>query len=190
MKHYLLLVVCILISSNLNAQKLDVDNYTEQGWRNLITQEYPLCYSRDDNYARFRLTCISTPDTTAYRLQLIIYQKNKIQIEKGRKVLFKYDDGSITELDNDNKISFQDAHFSTYGPYGNLVRYFIVASYVITPEQINSLINGKVVKIRIEHDVDVLDYELKKNRFAKNLNTAYESIMQALNKKRDVYSGF
>lgn len=63
-------------------------------------------------------------------------------------------------------------------------------SYLIKEDDIQRIINGKVVKIRIERNIDVIDKEIKKNKFSKRMKTAYESIQKALSVDKNVYSGF
>lgn len=189
MKKFFLFFVLLQGIMTLNAQTLSVDKVENDGSRILISNEYSI-YSRmgltTTYFTKFRLGCISSQNGKQYQLHMNI-SEGKLQIEKGRKILFKFDDGSILELSNIERIGPADYTYSV-SQYGTT--YYVHPTYSITEEQIQQIINGKVVKVRIEHDVDVVDKEIKKNKFAKHLKEAYDSILTALQTNKDIYTGF
>lgn len=189
MKRIFLLLLLIHGVLAVNAQMLSVDKVENDGSRILISNEYSI-YSKmgltTTYFAKFRLGCISTQDSILYQINLNI-SEGKLQIEEGRKILFKFDDGSIMELSNIKRIGPTDYTYSV-SQYGTT--YYVHPTYSITEKQIQQIINGNVVKVRIEHDLDVVDKEIKKNKFSKHLKEAFNNISKALQKNKDIYSDF
>lgn len=192
MKKQILFLLAVAASTlTVNAQKLSIDKVEDNGQRTLISKSYNL-YTEFTTAAAFRLGCFIIPENgdfdTTFVLMLTL-NEGKLQIDQGRKLLFKFDDNSIMELSSLTKIGPADYTYNVT-KYGT--DYFVKPDYSVTEEQIEMMISKKAVKVRIEYDLDVIDREMspKKNKLSKGLSEAYSTIKKALTVKKDVYSDF
>ncbi len=97
--------------------------------------------------------------------------------------MMKTDSGMIVELTN----LFYVGPGSYEDVYPNVVA---AAYYEMTEEQINQIIKGNIVKIRIETDSKMIDHNLNSNQLSSGLKEKYETIKVALKEKKSVYSDF
>ena len=125
--------------------------------------------------ASFRLGYITSNDVEEYYLTINLPGG---QISKDRKLLIKLDNGSTMELHN------------TDDAYYDYQRGIVRPNYSLTIDEIKRIIEGQVVKIRIETDLDKIDKNIKKNRFSKGLKEAFEAIQKQKQTKNDLYEGF
>ena len=173
MKKIILLIILLIGTENLLAQKLAVDKVENDGRRILISQDYT--FYRDvitGDYADFNLSCTAVDGKKSFYIYFNICDKYKsVRIDKGKKLLIKLENDSILELSNN--LSFSKN-----------------SSYSLSEEQIEKIVNGKVVKIRIDRNVDMIDKEIKKNKFSKRVKEAYNAIIVALQTKKDIYTDF
>lgn len=97
--------------------------------------------------------------------------------------MLKTDSGKIIELKN--------LFYVGPGSYEDVYPNVIAAVYYgLTEEQINQIIKGNIVKIRIETDGDKIDHNMNSNQLSSGLKEKYEAIKVALKEKKTVYSDF
>ena len=185
MKEILLLAVCF-ISSSIAFAQISADKVEEDGSRWIVTENSNL-YTGWTNAASFNLSySLKVNGEETYEITLC-FNEGKMQFEKGRKLLIKFKDSSILELINNKEIGPTDYKYKT-SPTGT--SYFTFPRYSVTEEDINKIIDGEVVKIRVENDIEYFDRDIKKNKFSKGLKRAYEAIKAKKETKNDVYEGF
>lgn len=195
MKKILTIVFCVLLfpifgySQNVRIDKYSVEDSTRivlSYWKNLYT-EWSSAASFSVGYA------ITKNNLYLWQLELCL-NETKLQIGIGRKLLLKFDDGTIIELENAKEIGPADYEYKVT-KYGT--NYYVYPSYNITEDQIQQIINGNVIKLRIEHEVGYLDRELKgikkksaKSRFSEGLKDLYENVKTASNQENNIRDNF
>ncbi len=155
----------------------------EQNGRRIILTKREFLYSDGDHHANFGLSCSEDKYYRSFILFIDFYE-GKLQMEKGARLLLKFDDGSVIELRNQKKI----------GPYDyevtKNVEYHVEAMYKITPQQIKEMMDKTLVKIRIEHSIGEIDREVQSKLLPLVLNCNLFDINDALEKPKDFYSDF
>ncbi len=103
-------------------------------------------------------------------------------------MLIKLSDGEIITLENEKEIGPLD--YETFF-LSNRIIYVVQPCYYLSKENILSIIEKGIVKIRIETNIDVKDRTEKDcKRFNKLLAKGYNNIVEALKIKKDLYSDF
>ena len=103
--------------------------------------------------------------------------EGQMTIAKGRKLLLKFKDESVMELENVREIELIDNKLE----HSRTTSYYLVyPQYVVTEEQLDKIMNNEVIKLRIENNVEFLDRTIKKNRFSQGIKKAYEDIQNQL----------
>lgn len=185
MKKLLLLAVCFVTSTIAFAQ-ISADKVEEDGSRWIVSENSNI-YTGWSNAAAFNLSYdLKVNGEETYEITLCL-NEGKMQFEEGRKLLIKFKDGSMMELKNNKKIGPTDYKFQT-SKYGT--SYFTFPHYSVTEEEIQKIIDGEVIKIRIENDIEFFDRDIKKNKFSKGMKKAYDAIIAKKKTKNDVYEGF
>jgi hypothetical protein len=185
MKKFLLFAVCFICSSIAFAQ-ISADKVEEDGSRWILTENSNL-YTGWTNAAAFNLSyTLKVNGEETYEITLCL-NEGKMQFEEGRKLLIKFKDGSMMELKNNRKIGPADYKYNVTSTGTD---YFTFPQYSITEEEIQKIIDGEAIKIRIENDVEFFDRTIKKNKFSKGMKKAYEAIKAKKGTKNDVYEGF
>lgn len=185
MKKFLSIIVLVLSTIGMNAQKVTIDKVEQDGSRHVVTK-YTTIYSKMMSGGAVSLYCIADDvDTTLY-LSLMLNEQ-KIEIDEGRKLIIKLGDGTILTLENVKKIGPLD--YETRTVY-NSVEYLVFPRYYVSREDVIQMINKGVVKIRIETDLDNLDREIKTTKMSDALKTSLSNIDKALSIKKDIYSDF
>lgn len=174
----------------LCAQKVRVDKTTAEG-RTILTKESDYYGpGRDDKVS---LNYFSQGDTEVYQLKIDFDESGK-RIKEGYKMLLKQQSGNVMELTclsggrKDNVVlvpfvwiydveSFQDANF------------------LLSREQVLSLIDDPVMKLRMEYHEGYFDVDLKSSGGGSKLSSfierAYKEIENALQtKKTGLYDDF
>lgn len=183
MKHFIV-ALFLSIPCCVFAQ-ISVDKVEENGNRIIIT-DYSSLYTGWTNAASFRLGYIHFEDVELYNLSLLL-NEGKMQIEEGRKLLLKFSDGSTMELSNSKQIGPADYEYRT-SKYGTT--YLVCPSYKISEDEIKRIIEGEVVKIRIENNIEFFDRDIKKNKLSKGLKNAYNAIQKKKLTNNGLYDGF
>ena len=185
MKIFLLLAVCVF-SSTIAFAQIKADKVEEDGSRWIVTDNTNL-YSGWTNAAAFNLSYnLKVNGEETYEITLCL-NEGKMQFEEGRKLLIKFKDGSMMELKNNKKIGPADYKYQTSR---SGTSYFTFPHYSVTEEEIQKIIDGEAIKIRVENDVEFFDRDIKKNKFSKGLKNSYEAIKAKKETKNDVYEGF
>ena len=185
MKKFLLLAVCV-ISSTIAFAQIKADKVEEDGSRWIVTDNTNL-YKGWTNAAAFNLSySLKVNGEESYEITLCL-NEGKMQFEEGRKLLIKFKDGSMMELKNNKKIGPADYKYQTSS---SGTSYFTFPHYSVTEEEIQKIIDGEAIKIRVENDIEFFDRDIKKNKFSKGLKNAYEAIKAKKETKNDVYEGF
>lgn len=185
MKKFLIFTLGLLFSTNLFSQ-ISVDKVEEDGSRYIMSSYYNL-YKGWDYAAGFRLSYVESPDDDSYYRITVSLNEGKMQFDLGRKLLLKFKDNSILELKNVDEIGPADYEYDVTSSGTN---YYTYPKYLITEEEIEKIINGEVIKIRIENNIEFFDREIKKNKFSKNLKIMYEAIKAKRETQNDVYQNF
>lgn len=185
MKRYLIFILGLLFTTSAFSQ-IAIDKVEEDGSRIIITGAQNI-YTRLVNAAAIRVCFIKTSeDDHLYSIRLTL-NEGKMQFDKGRKLLLKFADDSIMELENTKEIGPADYEYSvtSAGTY-----YFTFPEYEVTEEDIEKIIEGQVVKIRVENNIGFFDRDIKKNKFSKALKKLYDAINAKKETKNDVYQNF
>lgn len=130
--------------------------------------------------AYFRLVYTELPDNNSFYQIEVIFDEGKLQFHEGAKLLLKFKDDSILELQNTKEIKPEDNEVL-------LSHVYVSPLYNVTEEDLKKIIAGEVVKIRVEHSSGFFDRSIKKNKFSKGLKTMYENSRSG---KHDVYQKF
>ncbi len=175
-----------IITSTFTFGQVRIDKVEEDGSRFILTENSNI-YKGWTNAGAFNLCyTLKVNGEEDYDMTLCL-NEGKMQFEEGRKLLLKFKDGSMMELKNHEKIGPTDYKYqvSSIG-----TSYFTFPKYILTVEEIQKIIDGEVIKIRIENDVEFFDRDIKKNKFSKGMKKAFESINAKKTTKNDVYEGF
>lgn len=183
----ILVLLLILLSSSCVFSQVRVDKFDEDGSRLIISKRKLIKASLKVGLT-FRLTdYVEVNGADKYSLLLTIENHKKREYSKGRKLLIKMKDDSIIELINKKTVGVNDYHTG--------LSKFIDIDYSIQENDIEKIINGKIVKLRIENDFDYIDVEIKKDLFETGLKEAYDAIQERkkIDKKignEGLYEGF
>lgn len=194
----------MLISLSANAQKIDLDKQETDGSRLIITTrvlfaEHDLTFvlipKKDKRPSSMDLAaecCINKDGEKTYFVDFpIFYYQHKILIKKGSRLLFKFDNDSIMEIKSSRDVDELNNDLSFIG---DKATYSAVLSYEMSSSQANIFRNHKVVKMRLETDLDYLDldptYYNKKFDFNGKFIKCIDVINKALMKSNDLYNGF
>lgn len=186
MKKLLFFMLGLFFYSTSVFSQIAVDKVEEDGSRYIIATS-ELLYRGWDYSAGFRLSYIELPDSDPIYTLSVNLNEGKMQFDKGRKLLLKFKDDSILELENIEEIGPGDYEFEVTSAGTN---YYTFPKYKITEEDIEKIIAGQVVKIRVENNIEFFDREIKKNRVSKGLKSMYDAIKAKRETKNDVYQGF
>lgn len=174
MKYFISIFLSFICLNAFSQIKSDI---IENGSRTIVTEAKNL-YRGMSNATGFHLsyTCTDTDELFAITLHI---NEGKKQIDVNRKLLLKFQDGTILELANANKCELND---------------FVYPMYLLSKEDIQKIIRVQVIKIRIETDFDFIDKTIKKNKMSEGMKELYDSIVTQLSsskeKTRDVYDNF
>lgn len=175
---------CLLVSVSLFSQ-IRIDKVEEDGSRVIISDESNI-YTGWTNAAAMSLSYMFTDGLEVYSITLCL-NEGKMQFEKGRKLLLKFKDNTTMELVNRDHIGPADYEYRVTSVGTD---YYTYPKYSVSVEDIQKIINGEVVKIRIENDIEFFDRDIKKNKFSKALKKAFDAISSRKTVKNDVYEGF
>jgi hypothetical protein len=191
MKKNLLLIASIIgFTLASNAQNVEVDKVESDGTR-FIRTEYSSIYKKMFSGGSIALCCDynSQSNDTTYYIIMKLTEQNPPQIDKGRKLLVKLNNGAIITLENATKIGPLD--IETWKGAYNMVEYRVYPMYQVSRLDLLRMINEDVEKIRIETDeAENLDYTIKRSKMSDALYEGLKNIEQALSVKKDIYSDF
>lgn len=186
MKKFIICAICLFASYSSFAQ-IHMDKVEEDGSRIIITSSKNI-YKGWLNAAAVCLVYATLPEQEYETIELsLTLNEGKMQFDKGRKLLLKFNDGSIMELSNSEHIGPTDY---TYAVTSEGTDYYTHPRYPITKEQITEIVRKEVVKIRIENNVGYFDREIKRNKFSDAIMTLYKAIYIRKQTNNNVYNNF
>ena len=144
MKKLFIILFAFCYSIVTNAQKVEVDKVESDGTR-FIRTEYSTIYTKMFSGGAVALCCDYNPqsnDTTFY-ITLLLNEPNPPQIDKGRKLLIKLNDGVIITLENAKKIGPLD--YETRKVY-KTVEHIVYPMYQVSRLNLLRMINQNVEK--------------------------------------------
>ena len=194
MKRFMLTMFVGIVFANIGfSQNVKADKYTVEDSTRVIISHSKNLYSEWASGASFSVEYCQTNNSELWFLSLCL-NEGKRTIDKGRKMLLKFEDGSIIELENCEEIGIADYEYEVTS-YGT--NYYVYPSYTITEEQIQKIINGNVIKVRIEINTGYLDREIKgkkkksvKGRMSEDMKEIYDNVKAASLQKKSIYDDF
>ena len=190
MKRFVLVLIATLMTVNSFAQTIKGDKTTDEGRKIMMESKKYYGTDRDDKMA---LHYISHGDAEVFLLDLDFDESGKT-IEAGYKMLLKQSSNNIMEL-----VCVQGDHNTRYNMTPFVWALGIIhtekGQYLLTREEVESIIHDPVVKIRVEYqwgyfDVNTSDL-VRKSKFSYMVEKMYNRINDALeNQKTGLYDGF
>ena len=175
MKKVFVFSLFVVISFYACAQKVLIDKPDSDGRRYIATE-----------YRGFSLCCYAGSSDTTWALSY--YLNEKCEIDEGRKLLIKLSDDQIITLENAKKIGPLD-YESDY--YSGRMHYIVYPFYYIEKDDLLSIISKGMVKVRVETNIDLIDWDEKRcKRVTESLIKEYKNISDLLQVKKDLYSDF
>lgn len=184
MKKSTFLVVFLLFVNTAYAQTIQIDKTDRFG--RLIATDYSEIYEESGREGQIALSYFQSSDSSSFFL--LFKTQEDFDIRVGDKMLFKHDNGAITEIeciDNGSK----STHVSQFGmawlsPNVDFYRSTDGVLYSITDEQLKTLAEIPVVKIRIEESVRYNDRKITnargKSKISGFVGNALQRIKEAL----------
>lgn len=185
-----LLFVCYLFP--LHAQKIVMDKAESDGKRYISTEQQTIIYGKQNFWGvitetgiGMSLSCVASNNDTTWGIQLCVHEK--VQIDEGRKLLIKLSDNSIITLENIEQIGPLD--YETYIG-ANITVYSVYPLYYVSKNNLLTMLQIGVEKIRIETNIDYIDRMVKGKTMVDVLRAQYDNIQEALSKTKDIYTDF
>lgn len=194
MKKNFIMVFAGLLFANIGlSQNVKADKYSVEDSTRIIMSHSKNLYSEWASGASFSVEYGKSGNIEIWSIGLCLNEGKRV-IDKGRKLLLKFDDGSIIELKNNTEIGPGDYEYEV-SKYGT--NYYVYPSYNITEEQIQKIIDGNVIKVRIEDNIGYLDREIKgkkkksvKSRMSEDMKELYENVKAASQQGKSIYDNF
>lgn len=171
----LFLALLLLLSATSHAQTTKNNNVFSE------TSSYRNIYTLWLSAAAASMSCTKY-DNTYYTINLTL-NEDRYTFESGKLLLLKLSNGQVITLRNIKTIGPNDYTYIETEFGHNIYTYPV---YAVTEKQIQQIINGKVVKIRIETDNGYLDRTIKRNKFSKVITQSYNSLQEKLEAPIDV----
>ncbi len=143
----ILFVFCYPIVAN--AQNVEVDKVESDGTR-FIRTEYSSIYKKMFSGGSIALCCNynSQSNDTTYYIIMKLTEQNPPQIDKGRKLLVKLNNGAIITLENATKIGPLD--IETWKGAYNMVEHRVYPMYQVSRLDLLRMINEDVEKSELK----------------------------------------
>ena len=187
MRKILLLLSVVLTplcgySQCLHGNVLIVNKAETDGSRHIVTG-YQEIFTSGIRAGCASLICEVKKTDTIYAISLSL-NEGKLYISEGRKLIIKLENDSIITLENETEIGSLEQRTTEYG--FTIVEPFYLISY----NDLYTIINIGVKKIRIETNTSVIDRIIKKNKMSIALKIELETIQKELATYKDLYSDF
>lgn len=185
MRKILSIMFCLFISINIFSQ-IEIDKAELDGTRFIVSKRKSV-YSLRMKGADVGLAYIRTSlGDESYQIDLYL-DEGKMGFDIGRRLLIKLKDDTVIELKNCVEIGPGDYKYEEimFAPH-----YYTNPMYIVSLEDLQKIINGEVVKIRIENNIEFFDRNIQWNKFSKALKKAFDAINSRKTVKNDVYEGF
>lgn len=187
MKRSVVTFFCFFVALCGFAQ-VSVDKVEPDGSRILLTKDFRM-YDFKLIFCGFgSLSFTKMPDGRDMYCIFLTLNEGEMTIDKGRKLLLKFKDETVMELENVKDIELIDNKLE----HSRTTSYYLVSpQYPVTKEQLEKIMKNEVIKLRIENDVEFLDRTIKKNRFSQGIKKAYEDIHNKVKSTNNsLYEGF
>lgn len=173
----------IAFCTTIFAEKVIVDKIKD-GFRIVQTERTPHVFlvGGTMNDGAVSLDCWQKDGVKQYSIVLYFY--SEYNIEKGSKLLLKFNNDEILELYSSSDIG----HVWTGNAFAQIPVYFV--DYNVTLEQLNKIMTQNIVKLRAETFSDHIDGKVYGKKFTKTINKDYGLIEQALKKEVSLYDDF
>ena len=175
----------IAIAINSNAQF--VDRLNQNGKRE-ISSKYEKLYESLTGMGVYNLILVqdneNTDEISIYlHLQL---REGDVIMSEGRKLLIKFDDDSIMELSNLCEVS------PSFYTYGGLHHDAILSHpiYLLSSDNLASLLNKNAVKIRIDTDKGYFDKKINEKKFKEKIGKLYNQVLTKSKGSSNIRDGF
>ncbi len=182
MKRHLLTILACALALSVQAQTAIVADRQENGGRLISTSNEKVCSARDQMMC-VGMTATIRNEKPTYYIDIQIHLDHLENIGENRLLLMKFSDGEVMELKNQKRISEHNCGYTTSN---YRTTYFMIPSYAVTNEQLQSIQTKRVVKVRVETDNDYYDYKIIGNRFSRTVGKCFEWIKC----KQDVHENF
>lgn len=163
----LIWIVLSVISCNAQAQSIKSDKYYKDG--RIVTSSIEKMF-KDVNFCLEGIKMNGSE--VRYRINLAVHHA-PYAIVKDDILLFKFKDGSVHEL-NAVKSFSADAD----SDFWDNPDYILYPFYDLDEEDIKTLLNNEVIKVRIQMNTSYIDHEVK--GFSKKFKKSYELIDDAM----------
>jgi len=147
--------------------------------------------------AKLGLTMIINQKDTSYVINMLFYSENERSTTTEGRLLAKLKDGSVFEFTNttDPSLKKKDEGSIIYpiGGMGFVIpseTYTSYASYPVSKEQLEKMIEVGVSKIRVESTVGYKDRKIWNNKFSNVLRKDLKVLKEASTKSSQLYEGF
>jgi len=185
---FMLCFICSIMAVSAKS-KLAIDK-TIDGVRVVQTERTAHVFSYTQmTDASISLSCVKTENICQYCINVFIFTNN--DISKGNKLLLKLDNNEILTLAADTDAETENL-MTTQNVFGAITGKTDITHipYTITIEQLQKIINNKVVKVRVETTLDAFDGKVYGNKFSKTIQEDYSLIQGALSQQKSIYDDF
>lgn len=178
----------LLFSMNLGAQQIAQD-VAEPGGLRIISTTLETCRNASDKVVLSIGLTSYTKQNTTFTLNIKATATTPITIPKRSALLIKTFNGTIIELYSTNTADgcVRDVHNINGFVFSD---YSATPSYDITLEQIHTIANEGLSKIRIQTSTSTIDKEYKKDKAGKVIRTDLTILKDALHINKDFHDGF
>lgn len=171
------------LTCGVNAQSIAVDKAEEDGTRYIVTTENHI-----GGFGDLGLKSVTKGESTDFYINLSLTYNQVTEIAKGRKLLLKLKNGEIIMLWNTQEIGV--AQNTALTGTVNSTFYYISPSYKVTEDELKKIMNGEVVKIRVDKNYGNYDVNISNNAFSSKIKSNYELIKEELKTKKTFTSDF
>lgn len=186
----LFLSIFAFVFVGVQAQEIIADKTTPGGGRFLVVSNTSFGEVKEDYSNSLQFVCLrASAEEEMYIINMQMKRDKDLSLSEGRVVLFKLTDGKVIEskisdvedTSADNKLQRALGHYNVHITGFNTI---------LNPNQVKSLIEGKVTKIRIETADINEDIEVTNNSFSELLKKDKDLIDEKLKEIRSVYDNF
>ena len=187
-----LLSIALFFPTVVSAQKIMADKTTEKGRMILLEEKRYFGSDRGDEISLSYYS--SVKDGGEVFVLTMDFDEIGNKVQDGYKLLLKQQSGNFIELTcavTEYGIKYNPTPMNIWN-----VDLSKDANYILTREQVESIISDPVVKLRVEHrygytDIDQMSQMPKRSKFSHYIEGAYKLIRDALlNKKTGLYDNF
>lgn len=141
--------------------------------------------SRNEQFPlEVRIMLMNTSKGKEYSIRFSCLCYNQLYMKKGRPVLLKKSNGKILTFKTDDDIDQDFGFMVEHDLYTNNIGFFV------SRKQLNEIIQGKIVKVRLTtDDTKMIDFKIDNNLFSEVLDQQLKAIDDRM-KNNDIYQDF